>query len=311
MHCARGDPKRVPELRQDILNFSFQTTYKDFSLRKNIHDSSYLFPFMAYLLTAVKMHNDSDLNNHLLKSLNYFLFMHLELYYSHSCYTFLDAILCNQPLWHPPTLRRILDRQGPADSEYAYLSNPIYDRRFRVHNRIDRELIYDSYMRLLFYFLNDPTRTQNYAQDGKKRAILALHCLKYTCNHSRPPTQLRGCKGHRERRKYSPWVWRKTVRPRVQRHEKWWMELRTNRIMLRSLRHRLSKKQMHTRQLQLFNRALVWTSKLLGRSGYLEELVQFVQRGSFAMQSILFRRSARVANNAIDEYLMTWGLNRS
>jgi hypothetical protein len=196
---------------------------------------------------------------------------------------------------------------GSRDDQGLRLSSWFY--RCGDESCDDDQDVFGDYGKIILHFLEDPNRSGELALDGGRFAAAALCCLQYLCGHGRE--RFPQNHGIRIRRNF-PWMWRKiSVRDATMKRD----TRHLHRIMRKLGEMAPLVKAQHARVpswSMFYLRGLEHFPFLLERSGYSEELSQFLhRRPMFAAGCLEYRDEIIRARAAITKYLSTFRTRKS
>ncbi|KAF8888140.1 hypothetical protein CPB84DRAFT_1473269 [Gymnopilus junonius] len=207
----------------------------------------------------------------------------------------------------------------PDDSPLFYLSyyhpfcdssDPLDGQHLDVRHFLARQYLGGSmhpYRKQLYNFLVNPLQSGPLVLDGKRYASAALHCLQSLCDDdgsSIPFTEYD--LDQIVIRTNRPLFWRKVLLPRTRRLKSFQAKvLKRTKGSISSIAFPYMQDLVDD---FFYSRAYRWAlqcvRRLLRRSTYSKELLDFASRRSFSIRSQDWPRQSRLARNAIDRYIM-------
>ncbi|KDR71193.1 hypothetical protein GALMADRAFT_809064 [Galerina marginata CBS 339.88] len=297
------DTSWTPGLQRQISDISLLTLSRRWYERSDGWGTNEPIQFLQYCL--------EDRKSALIpmRILDQYMMANLGEYYADSFHNFLVALVgIGAEYVHYPCKRvngSIYQMHGDVEA----LFSP-YSARDRDHLHFCDNLsskLPPAYKQQVRIFLQDPSRSGALALNGERYAVAALHCLKILCDEM-SPIPPRGQDSRKQGiRRNRPWVLRKILGPNDTALQKYKRHLgKKKRVVLYDFWEGPPKPFTRINghcQSRVFRWLLRCLRRLLERSTYSKELVDYASRHSFSNRCQDWPYKTKFTRDAINRYI--------
>ncbi|KDR71162.1 hypothetical protein GALMADRAFT_808826 [Galerina marginata CBS 339.88] len=243
--------------------------------------------------------------------LDEYMMGYLGEYYADSSQTFLVALVgIGAEYVHYPC-KRDIDYSHEMHGDVEGLFSPCrLDKHLSLNGILSRvaSQLYRQYYQEVRAFIQDASRSGALALNGERFAIAALYCLKILCNERSPIPPRNQDFRKQEIRRNRPWVWRKILGPNDKALRRCKTHLWTKWSVVMDSDFRAAHPKLFTGnydhcQSRVFRWLLQCFRRLLARSAYSKELVDYASCHSFSSRCQDWPYKTKLTKDAITRYI--------